>query len=140
MNERDFQLHGVVFQAPDVPGQWVAHCLDVDVISQGDSPQHAFQMLFEALFLTLVDDINRGADPMDRPRAEDRLWDRFYSVFNDGEKVTGGMGPDADPKLTFAMMFPLTIGWTTTTEARQPAPSRPKALRATRDSFAPAFC
>lgn len=58
-----------ISRAEDLPGVWVAHCLDFNIVSQGDSPVHALEMVHEALTGTLVDDIARGFDP-DKRRSE----------------------------------------------------------------------
>jgi len=58
-------------RAEDVPGCWVAHCLDFDIMSIGDSPQHALEMVREAVGLALADDLNHGRDPHER-RADDK--------------------------------------------------------------------
>jgi predicted RNase H-like HicB family nuclease len=53
------EVHGVVFK--DAPsGQWVAMCLEYDVVTQGDSEDHAFEMLKEAVEIHLA-----GIDPLE---------------------------------------------------------------------------
>lgn len=37
--------------------QWVAHCLDLDIISQGNSIDHATEMLREAVGMSVWDDL-----------------------------------------------------------------------------------
>lgn len=51
------KLNIKIFEAPDIPGVWVAHCVNYDVISQGNSPVHAFEMVIEALQM-ILDEIN----------------------------------------------------------------------------------
>lgn len=38
-----------VFPAEDVPGQWVAHVIELDLITQGNSLRHALEMAGEAI-------------------------------------------------------------------------------------------
>lgn len=45
----EFPLRVVLYPAPDVAGQWVAHGLETDVVTQGDSVEHALAMMADAL-------------------------------------------------------------------------------------------
>lgn len=57
-------LPSILTRASDVPGAWVAECIPLGVITQGDSLQHAIEMLVEAVDLVVDDDLARGADPL----------------------------------------------------------------------------
>lgn len=76
---RTFSLTVYLTRAPDVAGQWVGHCLDVDVVSQGDSMKHAYEMTREAVEMIVLDDLNVGREPAQRsaPREE---WEAAYGV------------------------------------------------------------
>jgi predicted RNase H-like HicB family nuclease len=65
--------------APDLPGTWVAHCLDFDVITQGSSLHHAFEMAQEAIEMTVLGDLAAGRDPRER-RAPDEYWKRLWRI------------------------------------------------------------
>jgi predicted RNase H-like HicB family nuclease len=58
--------------AEDAAGQWVGHCLDMDVVSQGNSPLEAIEMVMEATTMVAADDLLKGRNPLDRraPREE----------------------------------------------------------------------
>jgi hypothetical protein len=78
----------VLKPAPDITGMWVSHCLDLDLMSQGDSPDHAFKMMIEALSLTIAEDLIAGLDPKRRGAqtpAED--WEEQARVARDGHRV-----------------------------------------------------
>jgi predicted RNase H-like HicB family nuclease len=45
----EFPLRVVLYPAPDVEGQWMAHGLETDGVTQGNSPQHALAMMADAL-------------------------------------------------------------------------------------------
>ena len=45
----EFPLRVVLCPAPDLRGQWIAHGLETDIVTQGDSPQHALAMMADAL-------------------------------------------------------------------------------------------
>ena len=46
---RHFTEWFLVTPAEDLPGAWTVHCLETDVVSQGESPRHAFEMGMEAV-------------------------------------------------------------------------------------------
>ena len=45
---RTFSCWALIYPSLDVEGEWVAHCLDFDIVSQGTSPGHAGTMIREA--------------------------------------------------------------------------------------------
>jgi predicted RNase H-like HicB family nuclease len=66
--------------APDVEGQWTGHCLDFDVVSQGDSLEHAAMMVRAAIDLVIEEDAKAGLDPFDRDQAPDEDWEQLYGL------------------------------------------------------------
>lgn len=75
--------------AETIPGEWVAHCLHLDVVSQGRSIEHALDMLREALEMIVSDDIAQGLDPLDRHKAPDEDWLTLASVIKNGRPLAG---------------------------------------------------
>jgi predicted RNase H-like HicB family nuclease len=68
----------VFFPAPDVPGEWVAHCLPIDVVSQGHSLEHAGEMIQEAVAICVLTDAMEGLDPLAaRQPAPPEYWEMF---------------------------------------------------------------
>lgn len=49
----EFPLRVVIYPAPDLKGQWIAHGLETDIVTQGDSPEHAMEMMADALKTTI---------------------------------------------------------------------------------------
>ncbi len=94
-----------ITRAEDVPGCWVAHCFDFGVVTIGDSPQHALEMVREAVGLVLVDDLNRGLDPHAR-RAPDEEWEPLFRLFEKHTAVPAS-SMDETPYSEFAV--PLTV-------------------------------
>lgn len=45
----EFPLRVVLYPATDLPGQWIAHGLETDIVTQGDSAPHALAMMADAL-------------------------------------------------------------------------------------------
>lgn len=76
-DERARCFHFVAYPAEDLPGQWVAHCLDFDVMSQGDSLRHSLAMLSEALTIVVHEsDLSR------HKRAPEEDWEEFRKVMH----------------------------------------------------------
>ena len=76
----------LVHPAEDLPGTWVAHALDFDVISQGESAKHAMMMIVEAVGMVLEEDIADGCDPYAR-RAPAPFWERLQHIMEHGERL-----------------------------------------------------
>lgn len=72
---REFSV--LVRRDDGLPDQWVAHCLNWDLITQGDSPAHALEMLCEAIGLAIEEDRRGGLDPSDLPPAPPDVWRVF---------------------------------------------------------------
>jgi hypothetical protein len=72
----------LVYEAADLPGQWVSHCLNFDLVSQGDSASDAIDSIVDAVNLVLAE-----ATASDYRMAPDYLWDQWASVLEEGEKV-----------------------------------------------------
>lgn len=105
MNKFDANLWLWVKAAPDVPGQWVAHCLDLDLVTQGDSPEHALRMLQDAVALTVFDDLRSGHDPAARPKAPKEDWDEMFDMLKHGQKVPFGHIPEKVVALAVCARF-----------------------------------
>ena len=59
-------IHAVVFKDAD-SDQWVAVCLELNVVTQGDSEEHAKNMIREAVELHLEDLTNDEIDLVYQP-------------------------------------------------------------------------
>ena len=81
MRGKTYNLWLTVRRAPDLPGQWLAHCLDLDVMTQGNSLAHAIEMAREAVRMVIEDDLDAGRDPLDR-RAPEEDWTELYAVLD----------------------------------------------------------
>ena len=81
-------LRVLVTQAKDVPGQWIGHCLELDVVTQGDSPQHALEMTREAVVMVIGDDLRNELNPFERSRAPVHDWETFVNVVTTGQSYS----------------------------------------------------
>lgn len=78
----------LICPATDLPGQWVSHCLNWDLVSQGNSPSHAAQMVAEAIGLAMHDDAADDLDPDERRPAPAEFWTTFQRVMFDGLRIS----------------------------------------------------
>lgn len=88
-----FPLRAVGYPAPDLPGVWLAHALDLDVMAQGDSPQHAAGLLEEAVWEMVAFRLSNGLPPVDWTPAPDEVWQA-------AERVIGKALDRAPPVMT----------------------------------------
>jgi hypothetical protein len=71
----EFPLRVVLYPAPDLKGQWIAHGLETDIVTQGDSAEHAIAMMADALqTLTAHQALRRRPSLRLRP-APKEVWD-----------------------------------------------------------------
>jgi len=131
--ERRYNVWIVARPAPDLPGQWIAHCLDIDVVSQGDSLNHAIRMAHEAVSMVVVDELNKGRDPQAR-RAPQEFFDELYGLFERNEELSGEALAEAEAEgrlVLFATQVELRIDPCDVGED-EPAPRsmRPTPMRA----------
>ena len=83
---REFSV--LIHREPGLEGPWVSHCLNWDLVSQGDSPAHALEMIAEAIGLVIVEDSKEGLDPNDRSPAPDDLWKLFANTQQHGTRIS----------------------------------------------------
>lgn len=84
---QNFTLTAVLKPAEDIPGHWVSHCLELDVVSEGDTLSAAMGMLTEAAAMTIADDLNGGRNPLAR-RAPEEFWSELGRIIEAGTPVT----------------------------------------------------
>lgn len=82
---REFSV--LIRPAQDLPGQWVAQCLNWDLVSQGDSPSHAMRMIAEAAVLAIEEDLAADLDPSGRKPAPEDLWELFWKTQQTGTRI-----------------------------------------------------
>lgn len=93
----------------EIEDVWVAHCLTFDIMTQGEPHKtagatKALFALIEAVRTCMLDDISRGLDPWQRPRASAEDWAKFERAFE--KSVT----PSRSPKIGSPRSV---VGWLT---------------------------
>jgi len=86
-------LSVLVTPSSEVRGQWVAHCLNLGVVTQGDSIQHAFMMAREAVLQVVIDDLAQGLDPLEREPADASWWQLVAEIHHGGQALTAVKDP-----------------------------------------------
>ena len=76
----------LIKRSAEIEGQWVSHCLELDVVSQGDSAEDAYKMGVEASQLAMKWDIQEGLDPRGRPQAPAECFDDLHYLIEQGNR------------------------------------------------------
>lgn len=66
LTERREYNFWVVVRSCEIEGQWTAHILELDLVTQGNSIEHAFKMAGEAAGMVVVEDLKADRDPLTR--------------------------------------------------------------------------
>lgn len=86
---RIFRTWALFRPAEDLPGHWVAHCLDLDVVTSGMDLSQAIGHIMEASQMTIEEDLKAGLEPHTR-RAPQQHWDELKRVVEHGTAVSMG--------------------------------------------------
>ena len=81
----------LVSRSDQVEGQWVAECLDIGLVTQGDSVKHAIEMTLEAVMLVIEEDLRAQRDTFSalwRLPSEDKRWRTYARVLSEGSPVS----------------------------------------------------
>ena len=68
-------FHVLVYPAPDIEGQWIAHCLELDMIAQGDSNEDARAVLDDQFRVLLEYNLEHGLVPIQVRPAPPEIWE-----------------------------------------------------------------
>ena len=102
--ERTDTLHVLICKAEDIDA-WVAHAVQYDVVTQGNSIGHAKRMAEEACAMVMIDDLNSGREPRDR-KAPQEVWDRLNDVLARATRVAvNQLDSERRDKLTYVFMI-----------------------------------
>ena len=77
----------IAHPSDDVPGDWEAHCLEFDLISQGQSLIEALELCLESAAIHVRESLREQRDPY-ATRAPDEFWDLRNKVLDGGEKLS----------------------------------------------------
>ncbi len=118
---RIYNFHAMMRPAEDLPDQWTAHVLELDVVTQGDSPVHAARMADEAAAMVIAEDIGAGRDPLDR-RAPESFWEELYRCLRVSTPIEMGDIDEKDRACWY--VFLLELATAPEDDNDRPAPPR----------------
>jgi hypothetical protein len=76
-----YTFWALFYPSEELPKQWIAHCLNLDIVTQGNSLKHAINMLLEAVQLILED--QRDICKYEMAPRED--WKKLSKVISKGK-------------------------------------------------------
>lgn len=69
-----FPMRILAFPAPDMPGQWLAICLDLDIMAQGSSAEDAGEALRGSVLEMMAYRFSHGMPPVEWRKAPEEFW------------------------------------------------------------------
>lgn len=97
--EERFYKSWVVVEPTELEGEWLAHVVDFDIVTQGEGWEGALRNAYDAMASALCADLDVGLDPEKRPPAPPEIRHLLDQVLKNGEptdrdvieeKVKGG--------------------------------------------------
>ena len=76
----------IIEKSRELANTWTAHVLNLDLVTQGKSVEHARLMAREVIAMVLEDDAKAGLDPFDRTSAPDEAWERVHRAIRRGRR------------------------------------------------------
>jgi len=89
------------YPAPDLPGRWIGHCLDADIVTQGDSFEGVQAMLREAVAMAW----EHASHVAFMRAAPPSFWQELWSIVDQGESSRQVRGDVADAKVVAVIEF-----------------------------------
>ena len=100
-------------KSKQVDGQWVGHCLDLDLVTQGNSAHHVLDMVLDALAMVIEDDLAHGRDTFDGSSwdpAPTKYWEQYCRIVEGGEVAEPGALEDREADFdSFAAVVPIML-------------------------------
>ena len=127
MSARTYQLWVVLKPSAELPGGWVSHCLELDLVSQGTSYKNALETIREGIFMVILEDLALKRNPLSR-RAPEKFFAELKKIVNEGDRVTSDQLKDVDkadatkPEAVALLLFAVV-----SEPPRKPGPKLPKA-------------
>ena len=97
-----------ITEADDVPGCWVAQCFEYGLVTCGDSPQHALEMIRDAVRVALEDDAEHGFDSRTRAASAEEAAP-LLRMFEDHKQKIPIQNMDKTSFRRFAVPFPVFL-------------------------------
>jgi hypothetical protein len=69
-----FPIRALAFPTPDMPGEWIAVSLDLDIMAQGSSAEVAADILRDSLLEMIAFRLSHGMPPIEWRKAPEEFW------------------------------------------------------------------
>lgn len=79
----DALLNVIIYPAPDLEGQWIAHCLETDMIVQADSDHDAFEAMAESIEAIAKHNVSKGSPAIEYHSAPPEV----FAMFKESEDL-----------------------------------------------------
>lgn len=79
----DALLNVIIYPAPDLEGQWIAHCLETDMIVQADSDHDAFEAMAESIEAIAKHNVSKGRPAIEYRSAPPEV----FAMFKESEDL-----------------------------------------------------
>lgn len=96
MSRIQHRLHAVVYPSRNLPGEWVSHCLELDLMSQGSSAHEAINLLVEAISLSAQWAMEEGLPPLEMKSAPPEAWKLYHDTPHGSDLIRIIRLPSAD--------------------------------------------
>lgn len=104
---KNYPVWILVKRSPDSEG-WESHCLELDVVSQGETAKEAYDMGVEAAKLAMQWDLEEGHDPRVRRPAPAECYEDLHYLIDKGKKLEAKEALNADFRvIAVRVMFDL---------------------------------
>ena len=106
----EFPLRVVLYPAPDLKGQWIAHGLETDLVTQGDSAEHALAMMADALQALSTNQSVRRRPALQLRPAPKEVWDLATEAVpldltaHVDRRRRGAPSPSAGPRSLYGLL------------------------------------
>ena len=77
----------IVLKKDEEEGIWIAHCLENDVVSQGEDAHSAYKAGVESASLAMSWDLEEGKDPRTRRPAPSEDYEDLHYLLDQGSRV-----------------------------------------------------
>tara|TARA_R100000656_G_scaffold104176_1_gene76033 strand:+ start:62088 stop:62468 length:381 start_codon:yes stop_codon:yes gene_type:complete len=81
-------LSWVVLYQHESEDEWVGHCVDMDVVSTGTSPEQALESVTEEVQTTVEMDVSLGCNPLVRGKAPNLILDLLRTAIDEGATLS----------------------------------------------------
>lgn len=131
---REFTANVLYFKDEAI-NEWVAHCLDLDIMAQGAQLEDAERAVVDAMRVVLGEAHAMSGDPMSgQARAPSEFWEQRNAIIRDGVPVPGPIS--ATPRLANRVIATYHVKWEAHARAKSDTELFPLPMQGSSNVFA----